>query len=493
MNSTCATGRALIPAATVIAAVLAAGSASAQPFEYVFGEKNTVETGARRVKPVQVCPDGGFVAVGTTANSPAPNDAYLVRTKEDGTPVWEIRYDIGPGNIDHGQALAEAADGSGFVVLGTTQKAAGSPTHAYLLKVKCDGGPVWAQVYESTSQESGFDLVEARTGDPLRGTRPGDLLVAGAARNPAGHWDAMLFRTRSNGALIWNWRYDNNSSAEFFRGLTEARPTGGGGTGDVVAAGLSLNLGGPSSMGFTMRVNGNTGLVGAAPQDAVVYRFADHLAFESVVELQQSAFASELVVTGAVIGTSTTTSSDVLLVKTKPDPVSVLGAIRIGDTAAHPLGAEWAYDLHEVSNPLAIARPGDLALTGRAAAPAGTDAEAFLLVADPDSLKPLTRGRLYGDHDSRRDWGMSVSDHPRGFVIAGTSESDFEHASDPSDLYLIGADDSGKTSCVKDWEPRHEPIHPEPTRISPSRQRFLEPVRVDVRAERQDTAYPNCP
>src|SRR5688500_5133604 len=84
MNSTCTTGRAFVSAATVIAA-LAAGSAAAQPFEYVFGEKSTVETGARRVKPVEVCPDGGFIAVGTTANSPAPNDAYLVRTKEDGT------------------------------------------------------------------------------------------------------------------------------------------------------------------------------------------------------------------------------------------------------------------------------------------------------------------------------------------------------------------------------------------------------------------------
>lgn len=491
MNRTVASGSARVGAAAVLAAAFAAGTASAQPFEYVFGERSTVETGARRVKPVEVCPDGGFIAVGTTASSPAPNDAYLVRTKEDGTPIWEVRYDIGPGNIDGGQALAEASDGSGFIVLGTTQKAAGSPTHAYLLKVKCNGGPVWAQVYESGSQESGFDLVEAQTGDPAFGTRRGDLIVAGAARNPAGHWDAMLFRTRSNGTMIWNWRYDNNSAAEILRGLTEAKPTGGGGTGDVVASGYALNAGASRIMGYTMRVNGNTGLVGATPQDAVIYRSADHLLFESVVELRQSAFASELVVTGVTTGA--TTSTDALLLKTKSDPVNLLGAMRIGDSATDPLGAEWAFDLHEVSNPLTIARPGDLALTGRAAAPGGTDAEAFLLVADPDTLKPLTVGRLFGDHVDKRDWGVSISDHRRGFIIAGTSESDFQHAGDPSDLYLIGADDSGKTNCVKEWEPRYDVVHADPSRIFPTRQAFLDPVRVEVRAERQDTAFPNCP
>lgn len=492
MNSTFADARARLGVATVIAAALASGTASAQPFEYVFGEKSTVETGARRVKPVEVCPDGGFIAVGTTGNSPAPDDAYLVRTKDDGTPIWEVRYDIGPGGIDHGQALAEASDGSGFIVLGTTRKnSAGSPTHAYLLKVKCNGGPVWAQVYESGSQESGFDLVEAQTGDPQFGTRRGDLLVAGAARNPAGHWDALLFRTRSDGTMIWNWRYDNNSAAEMFRGLTEARPTGGGGTGDVVASGLALNAGASRIMGYTIRVNGNTGLVGASPQHAVVYPSADHLIFESVVELHHSAFAGQLVVTGVTTGA--TTSTDAVLVKTKADPLGLLGAMRIGDSASDPLGAEWAFDLHEVSNVLTIARPGDLALTGRAAAPAGTDAEAFLLIADPDSLKPLTLGRLYGDHDDRRDWGVSVSDHPRGFIISGTSESDFQHVSDPSDLYLIGADDAGKTNCVREWEPRYDEIHPDPVRILPRRERFLDPVRVDVKAERKDTAFPNCP
>jgi hypothetical protein len=491
MNSTFV--RARVPfAAAGLALAFAAASASAQPFEYVFGEKNTVETGARRVTPVEVCPDGGFIAVGTTANSPDPDDVYLVHTKEDGTPIWEVRYDIGPGGVDHGQALAEAADGSGYVVVGTTRKnSAGAPTHVFLLKVKCSGSAVWAQVYESGSQEQGLDLVEARTGDPLFGTRRGDLLVSGAARNPAGHYDGLLFRARSNGTLIWNYRYDNNSAGEMFRGLTEALPTGGGGTGDVVAAGFALNAGGAHIMGYTIRVNGNTGLVGASPQDAVVYPSADHLVFESIVELRNSAFASELVATGVTTGTGT--STDVALVKTKPDPASLLGAMRIGDPDTAPLGSEWAFDLHEVSNTLTIARPGDLALTGRAASPVSDGSEAFLLIADPGTLKPLGPGRLYGDHDKGYDWGVSVSDHKRGFVIAGVSQSDFEHANDPSDLYLIGADDSGKTNCVNEWEPRYDLIHPDPVRIHPTADRILDAVRVDVKAVSQHTAFPNCP
>jgi len=46
---------------------------------------------------------------------------------------------------------------------------------------------------------------------------------------------------------------------------------------------------------------------------------------------------------------------------------------------------------------------------------------------------------------------------------------------------------------VKEWEPRYDEIHPDPVRILPTRAAFLDPVPVEVKAERQDTAYPNCP
>ena len=39
----------------------------------------------------------GFIAVGTTGVGTAGADVYLVRTRDDGSPLWELTYDVGPG------------------------------------------------------------------------------------------------------------------------------------------------------------------------------------------------------------------------------------------------------------------------------------------------------------------------------------------------------------------------------------------------------------
>lgn len=475
-------------AAALALTIGAAGTAAAQPFEDVFGRKDTVEQGARRVTPLRLCGDG-FAAVGTTSNSPAPSDVYLVVTRSDGSPLWEMRYDLYAGGIDRGAALVELSDGSGFVLTGTTRRTTLTRTHVFLLKVRCDGTPLWARSYESGGSEQGFDVVEAQTGDAAFGTSRGDLLVAGAASTANGR-DALLFRTRANGSMLWNFAFDHDGWSEQFRALTEARGTSPGtSTGDVVAAGLAQRLGSPA-MGYALRVNGNTGSYAFAPHGAVVYPTADPHLFESVVELRQSSFASHLVFTGNA--SNAATAADVTLVRTDADPAVLLAGTRIGDPAGAPLGVEAALDLHEVSNALTIARPGDLAVTGRVGSTAG-DQDAFLLIADPDSLKPAAIGRIFGDHAQRRDWGVSVSDHGRGFVIAGTSQSDFELAGDPSDLYLIGADDSGKTNCVKEWEPHYEVFRPDPVRIDPRQARVIDDPLVDVRFERLSDPFVNCP
>jgi hypothetical protein len=475
-------------AAALALATVAPGTAGAQPFEDVFGQKDTVEQGARRVTPLRLCGDG-FAAVGTTSNSPSPTDVYLVVTRSDGSPLWEMRYDLYSGGIDRGAALVELSDGSGFVLTGTTRRTTLTRPHVFLLKVRCDGMPDWARSYESGGSEQGFDVVEAQTGDAAFGTSRGDLLVAGAASTVNGR-DALLFRTRANGSMIWNFAFDHDGWTEQFRALTEARgTTPGTPTGDVVAAGLAQRLGSPA-MGYALRVNGNTGSYAFAPQGAAVYPTADPHLFESVVELRHSLFGGHLVFTGNV--TSAATSADVTLLRTDANPAITLAGTRIGDPAGAPLGVEAALDLHEVSNPLTAARPGDLAVTGRVGSAAG-DQDAFLLIADPGSLKPAAIGRIFGDHAQRRDWGVSVADHARGFVIAGTSQSDFELAGDPSDLYLIGADDAGRTNCSKEWEPRYEAFRPEVVRIDPRQERAIDDPLVDVKFDRLSDPYVNCP
>jgi len=469
---------------------LAAASASAQSFENIFGPTTTSDQGARRVAPVEVCADGGFIAVGTTGVGTATANVYLVRTKDNGNPIWELTYDIGPGGNDRGQAVAEAKDGSGFIIVGTTRLGA-STDDVLLLKVKCDGNPVWARAYVSGLPKAGFDVVEARSGDSAFGTRRGDILVAGYHANPAGNRDAFLMRTRADGSLIWNHRYDVNNAMEFLRGLTEARPIGPTTTGDVVAVG-QFAAPGATTQGYALRVSGNTGLFVAAPHGGAVHGGPDREGYESVVELRNPAgAAASLVMAG--FANSAATASDLLLTSTTANPAVVVTARRIGDGAGGALGDEAALDLHETRNAFPFYPGGSLALTGRVGRPGTAAADAFLLVADPSSLKPIMPGYLYGDHADRQDWGVSVSDHPRGFVIAGFSRSDFEGVGDPLDLYLIGTDENGKTGCVEEWDPPHDSVQFPVARVMPQAVRVVDPVQREVRVERIDTAFRKCP
>jgi hypothetical protein len=476
---------------TFAAALLSsfAVGASAQSFENIFGPAATVDQGARRVTPVEVCPDRGFIAVGTTGVGTAA-DVYLVRTKDDGSAVWELTYDLGPGGNDRGTALAEAKDGSGFIIAGTTRLGAGTDD-VLLLKVKCDGTPVWANAYVNGLPKAGFDVVEAQTGDPFVGTSRGDILVAGYHANPPGNRDAFLMRTRADGTLIWDRRYDVNNATELFRGLTEARPSGGTSAGDVVAVG-QFAAPGATLQAYAVRVSGNTGLIVAAPHAAAVHGGPDRKGYESVVELRNTAAtAAFLVMAGS--SNSTATASDVLVTRTGANPAAVVGSRRIGAPGTTALGEEAALDVYETRNAMPFYPAGSLALTGRVGRPGTVAADAFLLVADPGSLKPLATGYLYGDHADRRDWGVSVADHRDGFVIAGFSDSDFEGVGDPRDLYLIGTDMNGKTGCAEPWEPPHVVVQLPVTPVFPQTARGVDPVRREIKVERIDTPFQKCP
>jgi len=484
-------------AAPVMLLCLAAATVSAQPFEDVFGPLGASDRGARRVTPVSACPDaagGGFIAVGTTVAPGTTPDVLVVRTDPTGATLWERTYDIGPGRADLGQALAEAKDGSGYVITGLS---AGPVTglDVLLLKIDCAGEPLWAQTYFGPGplSEVGFDVVEAKTGTPALGTQPGDILVAGLAINPANSTrDSMLMRTRSDGTMIWNQRYNISSAHEFFRALTEASPTvGAAGTGDVVGVGLFAI--GTAVQGYAVRVNGNTGLIGAAPQGAAIYGGADVESFESVVELQAAPLAGNLVMVGST--RSPATASDIWAVRTGPSPAALLAQRRIGVPVGAPLAEEVALDVNEVTHPLAIAAPGRLALTGHAGQPGTPADDAFLLIVDQASLAPMGTGRLFGDHAGLRDWGVSLDDHPTGFIIAGFSESNLEGSAppDPRDLYLINTDPSGRTRCSRDWD---VPSLATQFRVTPIPQQavhFLESRRQPVTSVRRDTRIPICP
>ncbi len=120
---------------------------------------------------------------------------------------------------------------------------------------------------------------------------------------------------------------------------------------------------------------------------------------------------------------------------------------------------------------------GSFALTGSAETKYSI-ADAFLLFVKPSSLFPIA-ARRYGDHDGFVDFGTSLDQNANngpqgpGFIIAGTTETDWGGSGDPLDLYLIQPNDSAKTGCEKEWFPdglewTWEPKCVEPHRVASS-------------------------
>lgn len=489
----------LLWAAAALALALAslAPPASAQPWEFVYGPTGSRDQGNRRVAPVRYCgAGGGYVAVGTTTPTTSTNsNVYFVRTAASGAPVLELQYDLGPGFVDSGESIVELRDGSGFVIAGATRPSATVTSDAFLLKISCTGGIVWLNLYASSLNEGAFDVIEAASGDTAFGTAAGDLVVAGIATNPSGDSDAMLFRTRANGNLLWNRRYDVGHASEYFHALTETRPTVSP-AGDIVAVGsFTAPVTPANEQAYAVRVSGNTGLIGAAPQCAATIGGPDAERFESVTDVRYTAaLAGQLVMAG--VTSSTASSNDVFMVRTQANPCVMLQERRIGDPAGGPYGDEYAFDVKEVAAALAIAPVGRLALTGYAgkAATSVADNDAFLLIADQTSLAPIAgTGRLYGDHATRQEVGVSIFPHATGFVIAGLNDADPQAVGDPRDLYLVNADTNGKTSCEIAWNPPSSvPAFPYPS-VSPAAVTFLTQSPKTASIIQQSTPYQVCP
>jgi hypothetical protein len=467
-------------------------SGHAGAFELVYGATPEVDSGARGVRPVQFCPGGGFVSAGTRQAGNA-SDVLVVRTSLAGFTMFERRYDVGPGSLDRGSSIVELRNGSGFVVVGTSSSP-GSSDDVLLIRTDCVGNPLFTVTYRSALRDSASDVVEATSGNPAFGTAAGDLIISGTTTNPSGtNTDGLLLRVRSNGALIWNRRYDVNSVNEAFASLTEARPSLPSPTGDIVAVG-NWRSGAAPDQGYVLRVSGDTGAIGGGNTCAAIYGGPDTDRFTAVVESRVGATAGQLLFSGSSF--STAQANDIYLVRAQANPCVSLGQRRIGALATSALGDESPADIKQLTAATGMGPAGALVLTGSAGAIGSNAYDAFLLSVDVTSLIPML-GRRYGDHAARRDQGLSLSEVPAafgpGFVISGSSDSDFQAVGDARDLYLIRTDTNGNTTCNLGLAAPQVAVAFPPTALTPFSAPILTAVARPVVVTAQNTRFQSCP
>lgn len=482
----------------LVAGLSLSSSLLAQPWEKAYGPKDSTDEGHRRVTQVTQCPGRGYIAIGTR-NVGLASQVYLVRTDDAGLLIWEHYFDVGyDGQSDQGLALAELRDGTGFMTTGTSER--GSQAAAHSLRVDCDGRPLFSHFYYTpfstmATRVIGHDIREAVVGDNVT-TKAGDFIIAGWVDHSNGVGDAILLRINAAGNLVWHRRYDTGAIERFY-GLTEARPNVSGG-GDIIAVGDWRDIG--RSQALAARVDGNNGGITPFTNHCMaIFGDAGEENFQSVVEIRLSPYTGALAMAGQ--SSSPGQREDVYLVETRPNPCGLIAQTTIGNEF---LGTytEFATDLVEVLAPVnsGLGVPlGSLALTGYAES-SGSAGDAFLLFAKQGSLLPIT-GRIYGDHGGAKDWGTSLQQlrnsigpvvQARGFVIAGTTTTDWDGSADPSDLYLIQPNDKASTGCEKEWWPDGYEWRWEPRQLNPLITKVVTEDQVLVDAWRDDTVIRVC-
>lgn len=460
---------------------LSAQSLWAVPFERVYGNTPDFEQALKGAAPVQFCPGGGYVSVGYTRHQGARTDldVYVIRVQETGVQAWARTFDLNNAlGDDIGTSIREVMvqPQGGFILTGTTIAPGRFDHDLILLRLDCAGNLIWcrtlrtaADLAAAPTDDEARDVIETRTG-----LQAGDFVIAGSSRRsvaPGGtDLDGYLVRTDPNGSVLWSQVYfdamagGNPHSSEWLNALTEAKPAGGVGLGDILAVGAQEGQYGAWRDGLALRVSGSNGgftsplhtmVVRNLPTDGPQVRTTELWAIR---ELQRAgAEHLNLVMVGtnaAYLG-----AGEGFAVKTGPNLNLVLAERLIGDGLAG-LGEEGFTDVLEIGAPSAYATPGDLAVTGFAQS--GPNLDLTLLALNTGTLLPVAgTGRLMGDHGIGEERGTALAQvladaaigRNAGFYLNGFNRSDPAGVGDPEDMYLIKTSAAGFTPCATVWTP----------------------------------------
>lgn len=194
------TYRAILCSAAALCAVAACGpDASAPESEWTRAYGGTLSYSATKLR---VTADGGYIIGGiVTHPSYADLDIWLLRTKPDGSIVWQMTYG-GPG-WEQLSSLEATADG-GYVVAGSTRSFGGGDWDAWVLKLDGSGSVVWQRTFGG----SGYD--RASTVQP---TMDGGYIVAGTLSVSDSNRGGWMLKLDASGGVVWQRRYGGGSAA----------------------------------------------------------------------------------------------------------------------------------------------------------------------------------------------------------------------------------------------------------------------------------------
>lgn len=180
--------------------------------------------------------DGDYFFACTSTSSPseqrtAPKkgyrDIWVVKTKPDGTKVWDKSF--GSGDITL-TAMVATSDG-GFIAGGNTPSAgigydktdtARGKMDIWIIKVDRNGTKVWDKTLGGNLDDGLSVIIETPTKE---------ILVIGSSRSPisgdkkstfiGGAGDAWVIKLNSNGQYLWDKSYGGSEGESFYAGFVD--------------------------------------------------------------------------------------------------------------------------------------------------------------------------------------------------------------------------------------------------------------------------------
>lgn len=412
----------------------------------------------RGTKEVRSCASpGGSISVGTASPSGINSNMLAERLNVSSGLVFRFQYDSA-GRPERAAQVAEFRDGTGFAVVGSIDpvSAVGPTSNFVITKIGCNGAPQWRFYYgDTTDYNTGFDILQATSGDAAFSTSAGDLVALGKYFRPAAGglpavYRARIVRTRSNGTLIWARDYQNAITGDFeLQAIAELVPVAPSLTGDLVAVG---RIGTETAL---MQVNGNTGAVVCTART----RGIGTAQFHDVVGSKTTAGTPEVLAVGETSSVAGGTPQ-VYLARFVPNCL-----LRVhthwGATADREIG--WATDL-TLPITYAGAPAGVMMIAGEVNGAYGGSAnsqDAFTHLAHPQSLMPYVLptgvpviGKRYGTQGALAEKAFSLSAANNGAYFAGSTSTDWLLNGDPLHALTVRPDVGAfKTVCSVDWNP----------------------------------------